>query len=172
MCVALIGVLYAIILAILANLSVILLTPERRNETVCSAVGYTCFVVPLLAFQVSSTKSNVKIINSYFCSGGSRIPCRGRDVNCLNKFTCKNFYKKKIAPVVGCCWHSLDPPICFKFSTNYSIHQHVSHLQVLLAYKEDSVKEYTYIAVTLPLFVSLFTLIMMSFGSKGANQCK
>ena len=52
MCVALIGVLYAIILAILANLSVILLTPERRNETVCSAVGYTCFVVPLLVFQV------------------------------------------------------------------------------------------------------------------------
>ena len=52
MCVALIGVLYAIILAILANLSVILLTPERRNETVWSALGYTCFVVPLLVFQV------------------------------------------------------------------------------------------------------------------------
>ena len=57
MCVALIGVLYAIILAILANLSVILLTPERRNETICSAVGYSCFVIPLLIFQASTGPS-------------------------------------------------------------------------------------------------------------------
>lgn len=44
--------------------------------------------------------------------------------------------------------------------------------QVLLTYKEDGVKDYTYIAVTLPLFVSLFTLMLMSFGSKAGNQCK
>ena len=45
-------------------------------------------------------------------------------------------------------------------------------LQVLLVNKQDGLDSYKYIGVTLPLFVSLFTLVLMSFSAKGANQCK
>ena len=51
MCVALIGVLYAIILAIILLKSPDII-PEQRRGNVFSAVGYTCLVVPLLVFQV------------------------------------------------------------------------------------------------------------------------
>ena len=52
MCMALIGVLYAIILAIILLKSPDII-PEQRRGNVFSAVGYTCMVVPLLVFQVS-----------------------------------------------------------------------------------------------------------------------
>ncbi len=52
MCVALVGVLYAIILAIILLKSPDIV-PEQRHGNVFSAVGYTCLVVPLLVFEVS-----------------------------------------------------------------------------------------------------------------------
>jgi len=52
MCVALIGVLYAIVLAIiLLNSSDVI--PEQRRGNAFFAVGYTCWVIPLLVFEVS-----------------------------------------------------------------------------------------------------------------------
>lgn len=54
MCIALIGVLYAIILAIILLKSPDII-PEQRRGNVFSAVGYTCVVVPLLVFEVSGT---------------------------------------------------------------------------------------------------------------------
>ena len=50
-CVALIGVLYAIILAIILLKSPDII-PEQRRGNVFTAVGYTFMVVPLLIFQV------------------------------------------------------------------------------------------------------------------------
>lgn len=91
MCVALIGVLYAVILAIILLKSPDII-PEQRRGNVFSAVGYTCFVVPLLVFQI------------------------------------------------------------------------------LLVNKEDGVNSLPYIAVVLPLLISLLTLILMSFGAKGGNH--
>ena len=44
-------------------------------------------------------------------------------------------------------------------------------LQILLVNRQDG-QDYQYLAVVLPLFVSLFTLMLMSFGTKGGNQCK
>ena len=52
MCVALIGVLYAIILAIILLKSPDII-PEQKRGNMFSAVGYTCLVVPLLVFEVS-----------------------------------------------------------------------------------------------------------------------
>ena len=43
--------------------------------------------------------------------------------------------------------------------------------QILLVNKQDG-RDYQFLAVVLPLFISLFTLILMSFGTKGGNQCK
>ena len=56
MCVALIGVLYAITLAIVLMKSPDII-PEQRRGNIYSAVGYTCLVVPILTFLVS-THSN------------------------------------------------------------------------------------------------------------------
>lgn len=47
-----------------------------------------------------------------------------------------------------------------------------SVLQVLLVYKEDQIHSYSYVAVSLPLFVSIITLMLTSFGTKAGNQCK
>ena len=51
MCIALIGVLYAIILAIILLKSSDII-PEQRRGNVFSALGYTCLVIPLLVFEV------------------------------------------------------------------------------------------------------------------------
>jgi len=51
MCVALVGVIYAIILAIILMMSSDV-GPEQRRGNIFSAVGYTCVVVPLLVFEV------------------------------------------------------------------------------------------------------------------------
>ncbi|XP_064636803.1 transmembrane protein 185B-like isoform X2 [Lineus longissimus] len=91
MCVALIGVLYAIILAIILIKSPDII-PEQRRGNVYTAVGYTFLVVPLLIFVV------------------------------------------------------------------------------LLANRLDGDTHFLYIAITSPLFISLLTLISMSFGSKGGNH--
>lgn len=91
MCFALIGVLYAIILALILLRSQDISQLQRRSN-VFSAVGYTFLVVPLLVFQI------------------------------------------------------------------------------LLVYKEDGKNKNTYFAVTMPLYLSLFTLAMMSFGAKPSNQ--
>uniref|UniRef100_A0A914XAS8 Transmembrane protein 185A n=1 Tax=Plectus sambesii TaxID=2011161 RepID=A0A914XAS8_9BILA len=53
-CLSLIGVLYAIILAVLLIRSIELL-PEHRRQHVYSAVGYTFLVVPILIFLVLIT---------------------------------------------------------------------------------------------------------------------
>jgi len=53
-CLSLIGVLYAIILAVLLIRSIDLL-PERRRQHMWSAIGYTLLVVPLLVFLVLLT---------------------------------------------------------------------------------------------------------------------
>jgi hypothetical protein len=53
MCVALIGVLYAIILAIILLKSPDII-PEQKRGNMFSAIGYTCLVVPLLVFEVST----------------------------------------------------------------------------------------------------------------------
>jgi len=52
MCVALVGVIYAVILAIILLRSSDII-PEQRRGSACSAVGYTCFIIPLLVFEVS-----------------------------------------------------------------------------------------------------------------------
>ena len=52
MCVALIGVLYAIILAIILLKSSDMVGEQRRGNMV-TAMAYTSLVVPLLVFQVS-----------------------------------------------------------------------------------------------------------------------
>ena len=36
----------------------------------------------------------------------------------------------------------------------------------------DGVKDYSYIEVTIPLLVSLFTLMLMAFGARSCNHCK
>ena len=51
MCVALIGVLYAVVLAIILLKSPDII-PEQRRGNVSSAVGYSFLVVPLLVFEV------------------------------------------------------------------------------------------------------------------------
>ncbi|XP_074650323.1 transmembrane protein 185A-like [Tubulanus polymorphus] len=91
MCVALIGVLYAIILAIILIKSPDII-PEQRRGNVFSAVGYTFLVIPLLTFEV------------------------------------------------------------------------------LLANRLDHENHYLFIAITVPLYISLLTLICMSFGAKGGNH--
>lgn len=52
MCVALIGVLYAIILAVILLKSSVVVTGQQRGS-LCTALGYTCVVVPLLVFEVT-----------------------------------------------------------------------------------------------------------------------
>lgn len=91
MCVALVGVIYAIILAIILMMSSDV-GPEQRRGNIFSAVGYTCVVVPLLVFEI------------------------------------------------------------------------------LLVNKNDGVQEMSYIAVALPLFISLFALMLMAFGARTGNQ--
>lgn len=90
MSVALIGVLYAIILAIILVKSSDIV-PEQRRGNLFIAIGYTCMVIPLLVFQV------------------------------------------------------------------------------LLTNKEDGLEDHTYLAVTLPLLISFFTLMVMSFESRCSN---
>ena len=51
MCVALVGVIYAVILAIILLRSSDIV-PEQRRGSACSAIGYTCFIIPLLVFEV------------------------------------------------------------------------------------------------------------------------
>lgn len=43
---------------------------------------------------------------------------------------------------------------------------------MLLANRLDGDNHFKYTAITVPLFVSLITMICLSFGSKGGNQCK
>jgi hypothetical protein len=54
MCVALVGVVYAIILAIILLRSSDII-PEQRRGSACSAIGYSCMVIPLLVFEVRNT---------------------------------------------------------------------------------------------------------------------
>ncbi|CAH1777864.1 unnamed protein product [Owenia fusiformis] len=91
MCVALIAVLYAIILAMILLKSNDIV-PEQRRGNVCSAVGYTCLAIPMLIFQI------------------------------------------------------------------------------LLANRLDGENDYSYIAINIPLQVSLITLMCMAFGSKSGNH--
>jgi len=53
MCVALVGVIYAVILAVILLRSSDIV-PEQRRGSACSAVGYTCFIIPLLVFEVQA----------------------------------------------------------------------------------------------------------------------
>lgn len=72
MCVALIGVLYAIVLAIILLKSPDII-PEQRRGNVSSAVGYSFLVVPLLIFEVQFSllnscysKHTFKLVYLYF----------------------------------------------------------------------------------------------------------
>ncbi|XP_063409275.1 transmembrane protein 185A-like [Mytilus trossulus] len=91
MCTAMIGVLYAIILAIILIKSPDII-PQQRRGNISSAIGYSLMVVPLLVFEV------------------------------------------------------------------------------LLANRLDGDNHFKYTAITVPLFISLVTLICLSFGAKGGNQ--
>ena len=44
--------------------------------------------------------------------------------------------------------------------------------QVLLANRLDGDNHFKYTAITVPLFISLITLVGLSFGAKGGNHCK
>jgi len=90
MCVAVVGVIYLVILALILLKSPDLV-PEQRRKNVYSAVGSTCLVLPLLVFLV------------------------------------------------------------------------------LLVYREDGLRHFSYVSITLPLHASFFTLMLMSFGAKPAN---
>jgi hypothetical protein len=45
-------------------------------------------------------------------------------------------------------------------------------LQIMLANRLDEDNHFKYTAITVPLYISLLTLILLSFGAKGGNQCK
>jgi len=57
MCVALVGVIYAVILAVILLRSSDIV-PEQRRGSTCSAIGYTCFIIPLLVFEVGRRLHN------------------------------------------------------------------------------------------------------------------
>ena len=44
--------------------------------------------------------------------------------------------------------------------------------QILLSNRLDNVNSFKYTAITMPLLLSLATLVCLSFGSKGGNNCK
>lgn len=46
------------------------------------------------------------------------------------------------------------------------------NLQVVLANKLDREIDASYVTIASPLFVSFSTLMLMSFGAKGANKCE
>jgi len=64
MCIALVGVIYAVILAIILVRSSDII-PEQRRGSACSAVGYTCFIIPLLVFEVSRRVLMVMMITDF-----------------------------------------------------------------------------------------------------------
>ena len=45
-------------------------------------------------------------------------------------------------------------------------------LQILLSNRLDNVNSFKYTAITVPLLLSLATLVCLSFGSKGGNNCE
>lgn len=45
-------------------------------------------------------------------------------------------------------------------------------VQVLLANRLDGENHFKYTAITVPLYISLLTLIGLSFGAKGGNHCE
>ncbi|KAL4221162.1 hypothetical protein ACF0H5_019421 [Mactra antiquata] len=91
MCISMIGVIYAIILAIILSRSPEIIRDQRRGN-LTTAIGYSLLVIPMLIFEI------------------------------------------------------------------------------LLANRLDEDNHFKYTAITVPLFVSLFTLILLSFGAKGGNQ--
>jgi len=64
MCVALVGVIYAVILAIILIRSSDII-PEQRRGSSCSAVGYTCFILPVLVFEVGTMLSSRRCLVSF-----------------------------------------------------------------------------------------------------------
>ena len=48
----------------------------------------------------------------------------------------------------------------------------IPSLQILLSNRLDNVNSFKYIAITVPLLLSLATLVCLSFGSKGGNNCE
>lgn len=91
MCISLIGVIYAIILAILLSRSPEIIRDQRRGN-LTTAIGYSLLVIPMLIFEI------------------------------------------------------------------------------LLANRLDEDNHFKYAAITVPLFISLLTLVLLSFGAKGGNQ--
>ncbi|XP_052759667.1 transmembrane protein 185B-like [Mya arenaria] len=91
MCISMIGVIYAIILAILLSRSPEIIRDQRRGN-LTMAIGYSLLVIPMLIFEV------------------------------------------------------------------------------LLANRLDGDNHFKYSAITVPLFISLFTLTLLSFGAKGGNH--
>ena len=53
MCVSMIGVIYAIILAIILLVKSPNMIPEQRRGNLTTAIGYTFLVIPMLIFEVS-----------------------------------------------------------------------------------------------------------------------
>ena len=45
-------------------------------------------------------------------------------------------------------------------------------VQIMLANRLDKVNSFEYMSITVPLLLSLATLVCLSFGSKGGNNCK
>lgn len=91
MCVSMIGVIYAIILAIILSRSPEIIRDQRRGN-MTTAIGYSLLVIPMLIFEI------------------------------------------------------------------------------LLANRLDGDNHFKYTAITVPLFISLFTLMALSFGAKGGNH--
>lgn len=91
MCVSMIGVIYAIILAIILSRSPEIIRDQRRGN-LTSAIGYSLLVIPMLIFEI------------------------------------------------------------------------------LLANRLDEDNHFKYTAITVPLYISLLTLVLLSFGAKGGNQ--
>ena len=53
MCVSMIGVIYAIILAIILLVKSPNIIPEQRRGNLTTAIGYSFLVIPMLIFEVS-----------------------------------------------------------------------------------------------------------------------
>lgn len=160
LCLAIIGVLYALIFAV-----ILFRTPEvsaeQRRASFYSALAYTLIVMPLLVFFVllSSKLDSVAHMNAHRGAGAAGNSLNEHSHHLLHQsadtptaFTGMiQFYSPHIS-LNNPGHHQLSTPLPF-FSASYHF-------------------EMDYFSVFMPLYFTLIILICMSFSSKGGNLCK
>lgn len=176
LCLAIIGVLYALIFAV-----ILFRTPEvsaeQRRASFYSALAYTLIVMPLLVFFVllSSKLDSVAHLSGGARSAGAHLGGSGvsgdqthqllHSADTPTAFTGMiQFYSPHISP------HSLghhNPSIGAIGGGHH--HQQSTPLPFFAASYHF---EMDYFSVFMPLYFTLIILICMSFSSKGGNLCK